>query len=265
MLPETARMAPLVLAVVLSWLAGGALAQEQSVNPGINEHFEDPDVETWIARFEREEREVYARRKEIARVLALRPGMDVADIGAGTGFFSVLFAEQVGPVGRVYAVDIAESFVRETVERAERLGLENVEGVVNPVDSIQLAEDSIDVAFVCNTYHHFEYPFKMLESIHGALRPDGVLVVVDYERVRGVTRKFIFDMVRAGKGTFTDEIRDAGFDLAREVPFSDEVYILEFRKREPAAEASSGDRGGLPEVHGGHAHVESNGRSADSE
>ena len=263
MLMETARVALLIPAVAVCCLGSAALAQEESVNPGINEHFEDPDVETWIARFEREERDVYARREEIAGVLELRPGMDVADIGAGTGFFSVLFARQVGPLGTVYAVDISDSFVKETVDRAERLGLENVEGVVNPVDSIQLADGSIDVAFVCNTYHHFEYPFKMLESIRSALRPDGRLVIVDYERVRGVTREFIFDMVRAGKGTFTDEIRDAGFDLVEEVPFSDEVYILEFRQRRPVEEAAAGRQDGKGESDTGHAHVESEGRSAE--
>ena len=166
---KMATAALIVLAGVILWPGSSALAQEKSVNPGINDHFQDPDVETWIARFEREDREVYARRDEIARVLKLRPGMDVADIGAGTGFFSALFARQVGPEGTVYAVDITESFVKETVERAERLGLENVEGVVNPVDSIGLGKDSIDVAFVCNTYHHFEYPFKMLDSIRSAL------------------------------------------------------------------------------------------------
>jgi ubiquinone/menaquinone biosynthesis C-methylase UbiE len=265
MLMEMARVALLIPAVAVCCLGSAAFAQEESVNPGINEHFEDPDVETWIARFEREEREVYARREEIAGVLELRPGMDVADIGAGTGFFSVLFARQVGPEGSVYAVDIAESFVKETVDRAERFGLANVEGVVNPVDSIQLADGSIDVAFVCNTYHHFEYPFKMLESIRSALRPDGVLVVVDYERVRGVTRKFIFDMVRAGKGTFTDEIRDAGFDLVEEIPFSDEVYILEFRQRKPVAEASSERQDERREADAGHVHLELDGRSADPE
>ena len=100
------------------------------------------------------------------------------------------------------------------------------------VDSTGLEKNSIDVAFICDTYHHFEYPFKMLASIKEALRPGGIVVLVDLERVEGVSSDFVLNMVRAGKGTFTDEFRDAGFELIEEVSFSEEDYILKFRERE---------------------------------
>jgi ubiquinone/menaquinone biosynthesis C-methylase UbiE len=209
-----------------------AHAQEDSIHPGINKRFENPDVEKWIARFEREDRAIYQRRDEVVAVLELTPGMDVADIGAGTGFFTMLFAEKVGPDGTVYAVDIAENFVSHVTRTARELGLDNVKGIVNSVDSTNLDENSIDVAFLADTYHHFEYPFKMLESIRSALRPGGIVVLVDLERVEGVTSDFVLNMVRAGKGTFTDEFRNAGFDLVEEVPFSAKDYILKFRLRE---------------------------------
>ncbi len=220
----------LVTAFTISGITTTAYAQEESIHPGINDRFMDPDAEEWLARFERDNREVYARRDEIVSVLNLKPGMDVADIGAGTGFFTMLFAQKVGPDGIVYALDIAENFITHISERAEELGLANVRGIVNPVDSTTLAPNSVDVVFLADTYHHFEYPFKMLESIRSALRPEGIVVLIGLERIEGVTAKFVLNMVRAGKGTFTDEFKNAGFELIEEVPFSEKDYILKFRK-----------------------------------
>ena len=220
----------LLTAFTISGIAAIAYAQEESIHPGINDRFTDPDVEDWLARFERDNREVYARRDEIVSVLNLKPGMDVADIGAGTGFFTMLFAQEVGPDGIVYALDIAENFITYISETAEELGLANVRGIVNSVDSTTLAPNSVDVVFLAHTYHHFEYPYKMLESIRSALRPDGIVVLIGLERIEGVTAKFVLNMVRAGKGTFTDEFKNAGFELIEEVPFSEKDYILKFRK-----------------------------------
>ena len=205
-------------------------AQEESIHPGINRNFENPDVEKWLARFERDDREIYSRRDEIVAALGLEPGMDVADIGAGTGFFTMLFASEVAPDGTVYATDIASNFIEHITKAAEELGLNNVKGIVNPVDSTNLEQNSVDIIFMAHTYHHFEYPFKMLAAIRDALRPDGVVVLVDMERVEGVSPKFVLKMVRAGKGTFTDEFRNAGFDLVEDVPFSATDYILKFKQ-----------------------------------
>ena len=191
----------------------------------------DADADAWIERFERDGRDLYTRRDEITAALELQPGMDVADVGAGTGYFTMIFAERVGPDGVVYALDIAENFVELIEQRAAEQGLNNVRGIVNPVDSTNLAPNSVDVVFLAHAYHHFEYPYKMLESIHSALRPDGTVVLVEFERVEGVSPKFVLNMVRAGKGTFTDEFRNADFELIEEVPFTEKDYILKFGLR----------------------------------
>jgi len=221
----------LLVTIVLLDANHAAQAQEESIHPGINRNFVNPDVDKWLARFEREDREVYMRRDEVVAALNLEPGMDIADIGAGTGFFTMLFAREVGPGGTVYATDIAGNFVEHISKTAKELGLNNVEAIVNPVDSTNLSTDSVDIIFMAHVYHHFEYPFKMLASIRDALRPDGVVVLVDMERVEGVSQEFVLRMVRAGKGTFTDEFRNAGFDLVEDVPFSETDYILKFKIR----------------------------------
>jgi len=232
LIPHFSRTMFLLMAFTIFGIATIAYAQEESIRPGINKPFENPDVESWLARFERDDRDLYTRKNEIAAVLNLKPGMDVADIGAGTGFYTMLFAQKVGPDGTVYALDIAENFITHINETAEELGLGNVRGINNPVDSTTLEPDSVDVVFLAHTYHHFEYPYKMLESIKSALRPDGTVVLVEFERIEGVSAKFILGMVRAGKGTFTDEFLNVGFELIEEVPFSEKDYILKFRLRE---------------------------------
>ncbi len=96
---------------------------------------------------------------------------------------------------------------------------------------MELPDDSIDLAFVCDVYHHFEYPSSMLASLRGVLRSGGALVVIDFERIPGRTREWILDHVRAGKEVFTEEIEDAGFVLEKELQVDGllENYMLRFR------------------------------------
>ena len=208
------------------------LPDEASVRPGANDTFlaEDLDVERYEAIFEGESREISVQRARIVEVLELSAGMDVADIGAGTGLFLPAFDRAVGPDGRVYAVDISPQFLAHLRERGERENLTRVEVVEGLEDSVGLADASVDLAFVCDTYHHFEYPRSTLASLFSAIRPGGSLVVVDFKRVPGKTRKWLLDHVRAGKQVFRREIESAGFQFTREVPVEglEENYMLRF-------------------------------------
>lgn len=210
-----------------------APVEEQSVKPGINEPFLDPEmeVEEWVQRFEGESREVFAQRTRVARAVGLEEGDVVADVGAGTGLFTEMFAQDVGEAGMVYAVDISSKMVEHLRERVERKGLEQVEPVLSEARDVGLPEGSCDVVFVCDTYHHFEYPRTTLASIHRALRPGGEFVVVDFERIPGVSREWILGHVRAGKEVFRSEIEEAGFVFVEELDVGlEENYFLRFRK-----------------------------------
>ncbi|MQA30135.1 MAG: methyltransferase domain-containing protein [Luteitalea sp.] len=180
---------------------------------------------------ESEGRALFDRRFDVLDVLALKPGRDVADIGAGSGLFTRLIAERVGPKGTVYGVEISASLVNHIATTAAAMGLGNVKAVLGTPTSPRLGERSVDLAFVADSYHHFEHPREMLNEIKRALRPDGVLLIIDWERIEGVSHPFILDMVRAGKGTVTDEINDAGFELVQEVRLFDDEYVLKFRHR----------------------------------
>jgi tRNA A58 N-methylase Trm61 len=107
-----------------------ASAQEKSVRPGINKPFENPDVKEFIGKFEVESREIFTQRKEIVAVCKIKPGMAVADIGAGTGLFTRLFAKEVGSTGKVYAVDIAPNFIEHIEKTSKEAAIKNVAGVV---------------------------------------------------------------------------------------------------------------------------------------
>lgn len=208
---------------------------ETSVKPGINQDFLDPalDVAKYEQRFEGESREIFAHRARIAGLLPLREGMAVADIGAGTGLFTMMFAGKVGPTGKVYAVDIAPKFVEHIQTLAAQRKLTNVAAVLCTDRSTQLPKASVDLVFVCDTYHHFEFPQATLASIHDALRPGGEFVVVDFLREPGTSRPWILDHVRAGREVVQQEIEAAGFELVQveATPFLRENYQMRFRRR----------------------------------
>ena len=209
--------------------------KETSVRPGINARFLDPkmDIEEWLARFEIESREIFKNRQAVLAALQLKPGMRVGDIGAGTGFFARAMAERVGAAGWVYAVDISPRFVEHLSRVASQVKRRNLTPVMGGDDTVRLAPNSIDIAFVCDTYHHFEYPKSTLASIHRALRPRGTLVLIDFERIEGKSREFVLNHVRAGKETFRAEVEAAGFALIEQVEVAGlrENYFLRFGKR----------------------------------
>lgn len=227
---QTTGMTRLVSLLLLILLPLTAFA-EQNVNPGINDHYQNPDVSQWRGVFERDGREVWDRRSDIIRVLDLQPGMAIADIGAGTGFFTMLMAREVGPMGKAYAVDIAPEFVKAIELRAKGQGIDNITGIVNDQKSTGLPPQSVDLVFISDTYHHFEYPMTTLQSIHDALRPGGELVVIDFKRIPGFSSAWVMGHVRAGEEQVTTEIQSAGFELVQRLDFMQTQYYLRFRKR----------------------------------
>jgi len=237
----TVRTRLVCLCVLLLALPG--FAQEKSVKPGINKSFESPDVPKFIERFEREGRDVFDHQKEILAALKLKPGMKVADVGAGTGLFARLMARRVGSCGKIYAVDISEEFLDHIRKTARAECLKNIQTVVCQPDSVELPPHSVDLVFICDTYHHFEYPYKTMRSIHEALKPGGEVVLIDFQRIEGVSDEWILGHVRAGQEVFTKEILDCGFEQIDEKPnLLDESYFVRFRKREKSESSAAGDR-----------------------
>lgn len=219
------------LLIALIALISSLAVAEQNVAPGINDSYENADVDQWRSIFESDGREIWDRRQDILNALNLRSGMRVADIGAGTGFFTLMFAKTVGPEGKAYAVDISSSFIYAIGQRAREAGLGNVAGVVNNQQSVKLPAEAVDLAFVSDTYHHFEYPQTTLVSIHKALKPTGELVVIDFKKIPGLSSPWVMNHVRAGKKGVIKEIESAGFKLLEDRKFMRGQFYLRFRKQ----------------------------------
>jgi len=227
--------------ILLPGPSGAVTGTTVGADPTINEPFLAGEYQRWKGVFERPGREVYDFRHEILATVAPQPGMEVADIGAGTGLFTRLFATAVGSTGQVFAVDISQELVQGIERDAAERGLGNIVGVVNRPGDVGLRPDSIDIAFICDTYHHFEYPQAMMRSVYKALRPGGRLILIDFEREPGGSSGWVLSHVRAGKEVFAEEIRQTGFVLARESDLMRQNYLLIFRKPGSA----SNDRRGV--------------------
>ncbi len=135
------------------------------------------DGAAWLERTERQQEE---RADLLMAELALRPGMEVADVGAGTGYYSRRMSLQVGARGKVYAVEVQPSMLRVLEDTAKRPGYGNIVPVLGADDDVKLPEASIDLAIMVDVYHELEFPHEVLASIVRAVRPGGRVVFVEY-------------------------------------------------------------------------------------
>ena len=131
----------------------------------------------WLERPERQEEE---RPDLLLKALNLKPGDKVADIGAGTGYHTRRMAEQVGPEGTVFAVDIEPEMLESLKARISAAGLHNVKPVLGTLKNPRLPPNSLDLVLIVDVYHELEFPFEMMQEICGALKPGGRVALVEF-------------------------------------------------------------------------------------
>ena len=129
---------------------------------------------------ERPQRVAEEQPDQMVGQLKLRRGEIVADIGAGTGYFSRRLARAVGPTGRVLAVDVQPEMLELLKNLGARLGLTNITPVLGSVTNPQLPVASVDLALLVDVYHEFDFPREMMQAICGAMKPGGRVVLVEY-------------------------------------------------------------------------------------
>ena len=132
---------------------------------------------SWL---EREERQQEERGDLLLRELGLKPGMAVADIGAGTGYYARRMAPLVGANGVVYATDVQPEMMQMLADGARKAGLTNIKPVLGGLQSVNLPDNSIDLAIMVDVYHELEYPFEVIDSLVRALKPGGRIAYVEY-------------------------------------------------------------------------------------
>lgn len=210
----------ITLAALLCWPVLGTaqlVPAPAGADPSINERFYNPTPGEWLPRFEGESREIYARRSDIVVASGAKAGMTVADVGAGSGFMAMLFAKQVGANGKVIAAEVSKVFAAAIAERAKNEGVSNLTTVLGTQTETGLLTNSVDIVFTSDVYHHFEQVAATLGSIKRALKAGGRFIVVDFERIPGVSSENTLKHVRAGKETVIDEVLAAGFRLREEI------------------------------------------------
>jgi ubiquinone/menaquinone biosynthesis C-methylase UbiE len=144
-------------------------------------------------------------------ILGIAPGMGVADIGAGSGWFALRAARRVGPSGTVYAIDINPEAIRYIDNRVHRESLTNVKTILSKPDDPMLPKQAVDAVLLLKTYHEVADPIALLEHLRPALRPDARLGIIDRNgngTDHGVARK-----------TVVEEAMRAGFRLVQTYEF----------------------------------------------
>lgn len=197
-------------------------------SPATDDKIDRPTSEPYtgsLSIFEDPERAEKLQIDRVMDLLAIREDSVVADIGAGSGWFTVRAAKRVGPQGKVYAVDINEEYVNHIKSRAEKENFPNIRPILGKEDDPLLPASSIDSILILKTYHEFSHPLKMLRAMHKALRQEGLLGVID--------RNGTGDDHGLNRDAVVKEATRAGFALVAEHDFvkPDKMdYFLLFRK-----------------------------------
>ena len=187
------------------------------------------DISRYIQALERPQRDQYQQPEKVIEALTLHSGMVVADIGAGSGYFTRRLAEAVGDTGQVIALDIEQKMLNYNRQKLEKLGLVNrVRFILAEPDSPSLPGNSADLVFLCDVYHHLQYPVDYLAKTKSALIPTGRVVIIDYYNdARSGTLGFSKEHLVSREHVITD-MAQAGFTLSKEHTFLSRQYFLEF-------------------------------------
>jgi precorrin-6B methylase 2/mono/diheme cytochrome c family protein len=170
-----------------------------------------------VAFFNRPERDAEERSDALVKALEIPEGASVADIGAGTGYFTWRLAQLVGPKGKVVAVDIQQAMLDLAADTVKQHGLANVDYVLGKATDPRLLPRSLDMVFIAYSYHEFSEPETIMEAIRRSLKPRGRLVIVEYAKESKLApasslHKMSFAEIR-------NEIEPMGFELERILDF----------------------------------------------
>ena len=211
---------------VLAWLLASALAvpiAASAQSPTTHEH-RFTDADKWAHVFDDPSRDAWQKPHEVIRALALAPDAKIADIGSGTGYFSVRLAHAV-PKGRVYGVDTEPDMVKYLADRARRERLANVVAVAGRPDDSALPE-KVDLVLMVDVYHHIADREAYFGRLRGSLKPGARVAIIDFSETSkdGPPRHERISPTRVRA-----EMQRAGYTLADEHAFLPNQYFLVFR------------------------------------
>jgi ubiquinone/menaquinone biosynthesis C-methylase UbiE len=214
--------------LVCAGVANGQVATQA------NEGYKTPEGRDTVAKsLSAADRDEKQKPRELVAAMSLKPGIVVADIGTGTGYMLPFLSEAVGAQGRVLSEDIFPDFLDKAKNTAKQHKLPNVEFIQGTETDPGLPENGVDVVLALDTYHHWNYPDKMLAALHRQLRAGGRLVIVEYyKRPDAMPGGRAMQHIRLDAPGFIKEIESNNFRLLSE---HDHVkgsqYIAIFEKK----------------------------------
>jgi ubiquinone/menaquinone biosynthesis C-methylase UbiE len=180
----------------------------------------------WLERAEREEEE---EPKKVIEALELKPGMVVADVGVGTGYFAFRMAPLVGEKGKVLGVDIQQEMLDLLKAKAKKLGVTNVEGVMGTIKDPKLPEAGVDLVLMVDVYHEFDHPYEMMQAIKKSLKPGGRVVLVEYRKED--PKVPIKEVHKMSEEQIKKEMAVVGLDHVKTVGTLPRQHIAIFKKK----------------------------------
>ena len=214
----------LIWPVTLLFFGFALLSGDQEAN---KVHHPTEDLTGYISRLEDPSRREWQKPDVVVQKLNLRAGQSVADLGAGSGYFTVRLAGAVGELGKVYAVDIEPALLDHVVKRIQELGMGNIEMVLAAPDDPKLPEASVDLIFTCNVLHHVENRDRYYRLLQHTLKSGGRFAVLDfYKRPLPVGPP---PAMKIRKEDMIREVEAAGFRLDQDFAFLPHQYFLVFK------------------------------------
>jgi arsenite methyltransferase len=193
-----------------------------------HKHHPPESASAYIKALEDPGRDKWQKPQRVVAELGLKPGDIVADLGAGSGYFTVPLARAVGPSGKVYAIDIDRDMLAYVQRRAEEEHLENVRTTLADPDDPKLPPSSVDLIFICDTLHHISQREKYYPLLARALKPRGRLVNIDFEKCDLPVGPAL--EMKIAKPDMIKEAQPAGFRLVQEFDFLEYQYFLVFQR-----------------------------------
>jgi ubiquinone/menaquinone biosynthesis C-methylase UbiE len=205
---------------------------EKAVDSGGLRSYRMERVEQYIGMLERKDRATFQKPERVMRALSLKPGERVADIGAGSGYFTIPVAKAVMPGGTVLAIDIEQAMLNHIEGRVAKEGLDNVSLRLVPNDDPQLAPKSVDTILMVDTYHYIENRSEYAKKLRAGLANGGRVVIIDYIPKSWKKRPWgPLPSQQVSRKTVDKEMADAGLVPIRVHNFLPEQYFVEYQVR----------------------------------
>lgn len=193
------------------------------------DHRRPADIKQYLGHLDSEERDQHQKPRQVIEALNLKPGMAVADLGSGSGYFTRRFVETVTETGNVYAVDVEPEMLKYTEESIVHMHRPyTAEFILARPDSPKLPYESIDLLFVCNTYHHLDERPKYFSDTKSSLKPGGRVAIIDFYHDERSGELGFPKQHLVPRETVIAELIEAGYRLVREHTFLPRQYFLEF-------------------------------------